>query len=121
MYDFFWIRENILHSILTFYIVHIFQPRVFSVQGRGLPRSSNSHRVIKFTLSLSINSFDQFCLYLLTIQIYTVYDSFSDVGESRVWIASKNLTPCRMHLLKYFLIAQIIAKCHSFPNMYGML
>ena len=26
-----------------------------------------------------------------------VYDSFSDVGESRVWFASKNLTPCRMH------------------------
>ena len=25
------------------------------------------------------------------------YDSFSDVGESRVWFASKNLTPCRMH------------------------
>ena len=26
-----------------------------------------------------------------------VYESFSDVGESRVWFASKNLTPCRMH------------------------
>ena len=26
-----------------------------------------------------------------------LYDSFSDVGESRVWFASKNLTPCRMH------------------------
>ena len=25
------------------------------------------------------------------------YESFSDVGESRVWFASKNLTPCRMH------------------------
>ena len=25
------------------------------------------------------------------------YDSFSDVGESRVWFASKNLTPCRMY------------------------
>ena len=25
------------------------------------------------------------------------YDSFSDVGESRVWFASKNLTPCTMH------------------------
>ena len=36
------------------------------------------------------------------------YDSLSDVGESRVWFASKNLT-------------QIIAKCHSFPNMYDML
>ena len=28
--------------------------------------------------------------------IVTVYDSFSDVGESRVCFASKNLTPCRM-------------------------
>ena len=48
------------------------------------------------------------------------YESFSDVGESRVWFASKNLTPCRMHW-NDFLIAQIIAKCHSFPNLYDML
>ena len=26
-----------------------------------------------------------------------VYDSFSDVGENRVYFASKILTPCRMH------------------------
>ena len=49
-----------------------------------------------------------------------LYDSFSDVPESRVWFASKNLTPCRMHW-KDFLIGQIIAECHSFPNMYDML
>ena len=48
------------------------------------------------------------------------YEKVSDVPESRVWFASKNLTPCRMHL-NDFLIAQIIAKCHSFPNMYDML
>ena len=48
------------------------------------------------------------------------YESFSDVGESPVWFASKNLKPCRMHW-NAFLIAQIIAKCHSFPNKYGML
>ena len=50
----------------------------------------------------------------------SIYESLSDVGEIRVWFASKNLTPCRMHW-NAFLIAQIIAKCHSFPNMYGML
>ena len=44
------------------------------------------------------------------------YESFSDVGEIRVYFASKILTPCRMHW-NAFLIAQIIAKCHSFPNM----
>ena len=27
----------------------------------------------------------------------TVYDSLSDVGEIRVYFASKILTPCRMH------------------------
>ena len=27
----------------------------------------------------------------------TIYDSFSDVGENRVYFASKILTPCRMH------------------------
>ena len=32
-----------------------------------------------------------------TCILYVWYDSFSDVGESRVWFASKNLTPCRMH------------------------
>ena len=48
------------------------------------------------------------------------YDSLSDVPESRVWFASKNLTPCRMHW-NDFLIGQIIAECHSFPNMYDML
>ena len=26
-----------------------------------------------------------------------IYDKVSDVPESRVWFASKNLTPCRMH------------------------
>ena len=26
-----------------------------------------------------------------------IYESFSDVGEIRVWFASKILTPCRMH------------------------
>ena len=26
-----------------------------------------------------------------------MYDSFSDVGEIRVYFASKILTPCRMH------------------------
>ena len=57
---------------------------------------------------------------LRTKWIHQQYDSFSDVGESRVWFAGKNLTPCRMHW-NAFLIAQIIAKCHSFPNMCGML
>ena len=27
----------------------------------------------------------------------TTYESFSDVGEIRVYFASKILTPCRMH------------------------
>ena len=52
--------------------------------------------------------------------VWKRYDSLSDVGESRVWFASKNLTPCRTHW-NDFLIAQIIAKCHSFPNLYDML
>ena len=31
------------------------------------------------------------------VSVKSQYESFSDVGESRVWFASKNLTPCRMH------------------------
>ena len=30
-------------------------------------------------------------------QIRGIYESFSDVGEIRVYFASKILTPCRMH------------------------
>ena len=30
-------------------------------------------------------------------KLKSIYESYSDVGESRVWFASKNLTPCRMH------------------------
>ena len=46
--------------------------------------------------------------------------SLSNVGESRICFASKNLTPCGMHW-NAFLIDQILAECHSFPNMYDML
>ena len=67
------------------------------------------------------NESDRKCFYqAFPIRISKIYDSFSDVEESRVCFASKNLTPCRMHW-NAFLIAQIIAKCHSFPSMYGML
>ena len=45
------------------------------------------------------------------------YEKVSDVPESRIWFASKNLTLCRMHW-NGFLIGQFIAECHSFPNMY---
>ena len=30
-------------------------------------------------------------------EFWGTYDSFSDVGENRVYFASKILTPCRMH------------------------
>ena len=33
----------------------------------------------------------------LTARFAKTYDSFSDVGENRVYFASKILTPCRMH------------------------
>ena len=66
-------------------------------------------------LGAMMNMYIYTCIYM-----HCIYDSFSDVGENRVYFASKNLTPCRMHW-NAFLIAQIIAKCHSFPNMYDML
>ena len=61
---------------------------------------------------------DEICPILYNLE--NMYDSFSDVGESQVWCASKNMTPCRMHW-NAFLTAQFIAKCHGFPNMYDML
>ena len=33
----------------------------------------------------------------VSMSLLKVYESFSDVGEIRVWFASKILTPCRMH------------------------
>ena len=42
------------------------------------------------TLTFSLNM-------IFTNDDADIYDSFSDVGESRVWFAGKNLTPCRMH------------------------
>ena len=63
---------------------------------------------------------NQISYFVCLISIISCYESLSDVGEIRVWFASKILTPCRMHW-NAFLIAQIKAKCHSFPNMCGML
>ena len=57
-----------------------------------------------------------FLCALYSNSVHSWYESSSDVGEIRVWFASKILTPCRMHW-NDFLIAQIIAKCHSFPNV----
>ena len=52
------------------------------------------------------------CRYTSSKHTY-IYDSLSDVPESRVCFASKNLTPCNM-LWNDFLIGQFIAECHSF-------
>ena len=50
--------------------------------------------------------------FILETSWIAPYDSLSDVGESQVWFASKNLTPCWMHW-NDFLIGQIIAECRS--------
>merc|ERR1711873_134872 len=76
-------------------------------------------RVYFFKNANVMNFYLFFRLHIYSI-LYSTYESFSDVGEIRVYFASKILTPCRMHL-NDFLISQIIARCHSFPNMYGML
>ena len=75
-----------------------------------------------YSLRFDSNSWfrDSLFAWLINIICVTLYNSLSDVPESRVWFASKNLTPCRMHW-NDFLIGQIIAECHSFPNMYDML
>ena len=79
----------------------------------------NEHLHHHITICVIVHYFFFVFLYYQWMEV-PKYDSFSDVGESRVWFASKNLTPCRMHW-NDFLIAQIIAKCHSFPNLYDML
>ena len=44
-------------------------------------------------LTASVNAM----MLLWFVMITTQYESFSDIGEIRVWFASKILTPCRMH------------------------
>ena len=46
-------------------------------------------KVIKQLFALSFGQ--------LKLSFVIFIDSFSDVPESRVWFASKILTPCRMH------------------------
>ena len=55
-------------------------------------------------LSLYIGTFNWGQDYYLLVAYYQLlgrdhylYESFSDVGEIRVYFASKILTPCRMH------------------------
>ena len=48
------------------------------------------------------------------------YDEVSDLVFNRLHCVSKALTPPRMHE-NGFEIGQIIAECHSFPDMYDML
>ena len=80
--------------------------------------SSNSQNCLDFALVSTSPKYvtSMFANLSLKSGRIDTYDSFSDVGESWVCFASKTLTPCRMHW-NAFLIAQIIAKCHSFPNM----
>ena len=75
-----------------------------------------------YSLRFDSNSWfrDSLFAWLINIICVTLYNSLSDVPESRVWFASKNLTPWRMHW-NAFLIGLIIAECHSFPYMYDML
>ena len=54
------------------------------------------------------------------ITFWSLYDKVSGVVESLMQFASKTLTPRKMHL-NGFQTAQMIAECHSFPNMYDML
>ena len=59
----------------------------------------------RYKLLTLLTLFPWFALLTLLKMLYTakalaclpIYESFSDVGESQVWFASKNLTPCRMH------------------------
>ena len=40
---------------------------------------------------------DQIAIFQSFDTVHSTYESLSDVGEIRVWFASKILTPCRMH------------------------
>ena len=46
---------------------------------------------------MKITNIPLFQFYILHIKIPTLYMSHCQMLESRVWFASKNLTPCRMH------------------------
>ena len=113
------------HTFSDLKILHSKVPK-FGTKVASRQNSGNQIFFVNYTVSVKLHRMCKItqCVCKIT---HCVWNStmctklpFSDVGESWVWFASKNLTPCRMHW-NAFLIAQIIAKCHSFPNMYDML
>ena len=63
------------------------------VRGHGF--KSRNFRYDKLIAYLAAGSIE---IDIQTSTLYrTLYESFSDVGEIRVWFTSKILTPCRMH------------------------
>ena len=137
----YWISQNLAQSPLMYYNIQygirFIKKKIYIYQCKDRdPNISAKEMWPGFTItshkktvstSLKIgktsdkpqsNSKSQYLgLHILSYHIISYqYESFSDVGEIRVFFASKILTPCRMHW-NAFLIAQIIAKCHSFPNM----
>ena len=53
--------------------------------------------LIQLVMSMLMQSVVLMNMQMLMQWLMVIYESLSDVGESRVWFASKNLTPCRMH------------------------
>ena len=50
-----------------------------------------------FNVTIIVNVIMSHVILGFIFRFNSRYDSFSDVPESSVWFASKNLTPCRMH------------------------
>ena len=88
-------KEAHIYNILNKHLIeHIFKSICQQKLGRTSPAltTKKDKKLRNHSIWSKENTMDKTRQHLLF-----EYESFSDVGESRVWFASKILTPCRMH------------------------
>ena len=97
---FYWRLTLMLISIknMHFWWISVFaSTHSFRFWDRDKAVEKYENQQINFISHASFFSWQMWAEYLSQKRTLHIYDSFSDVPESRVWFASKNLTPCRMH------------------------
>ena len=97
---FYWRLTLMLISIknMHFWWISVFaSTHSFRFWDRDKAVEKYENQQINFISHPSFFSWQMWAEYLSQKRTLHIYDSFSDDPESRVWFASKNLTPCRMH------------------------
>ena len=122
-----WVYSTLSSLLVWIFHQNNYDTCSFVKKGVNFGSTHPPHKMKNPLSSIWRSPFQCFGIFFIRIQaqslpkyFFSTYEKVTDVVGGRVWFASKNPTPCRMHW-NDFLISQIIAKCHSFPNMYDML